>query len=123
MHKYHDCPGGIPQPSVQVLASRGCPYGCSYCSNHALSKKLEGKYVRFRSADDVIEEIELRIKQLQKKGLKYLYFYDDTFIINKDFVIEFCEKFKKKGFNKIIKWNANVRANLVTDEIIKIMNI
>jgi len=26
MHKYHDCPGGIPHPSAQMLASRGCPY-------------------------------------------------------------------------------------------------
>jgi radical SAM superfamily enzyme YgiQ (UPF0313 family) len=107
--------------NLPIMASRGCPYVCSYCSNHALRKKLDGKYVRFRSVDNVIKEIELRIKQLKNKGMKYLYFFDDTFILYKDFVREFCEKYKKKGFHKILKWSANVRADLVTDEIIKTM--
>jgi len=104
-----------------VMASRGCPFSCTYCSNHALRKRLLGKYVRFRSVDNVIEEIETRVKQYRHRGLKFLYFFDDTFILSEDFVKEFCEKFKNKGFHKIIKWTANVRANLVTDEIIKTM--
>jgi len=103
------------------MASRGCPYHCSYCSNHALRKKLNGKYVRFRSVDNVINEIELRIKQYGKKGLKYLYFFDDTFILHKKFVQEFCKKFKQKGFHKKLKWNVNVRADLISDEIIHTM--
>jgi radical SAM superfamily enzyme YgiQ (UPF0313 family) len=86
-----------------------------------LKKKLEGKYVRFRSVDNIIQEIELRIKQYHKEGFKYLYFFDDTFILDRDFVLEFCKKFKRRGFNKLIKWNVNVRADLVTDEIIKSM--
>ena len=106
---------------LPVMASRGCPFSCTYCSNHALRKKLDGKYVRFRSINNVIGEIELRIKQFSKRGFKYLYFFDDTFILYKNFVKEFCEKFKEKGFHKNIKWTANVRANLVTDEIIKTM--
>ena len=106
---------------LPIMASRGCPYDCSYCSNHALKKKLEGKYVRFRSVDNIVQEIELRIKQHHKEGFKYLYFFDDTFILDKEFVLEFCKKFKEKGFDKLIKWNVNVRADLVTDEIIKSM--
>ncbi|UCD14624.1 MAG: radical SAM protein [Thermoplasmatales archaeon] len=109
----------INNSHLPIMASRGCPYVCSYCSNHALSQKLDGKYVRFRSVNNVIEEIELRINQL--KGLKYLYFHDDIFILYEDFVIDFCKKFKDKGFHRILKWNANVRVNLVTDKIIKTM--
>ena len=106
---------------LPILASRGCPYNCSYCSNHALRKKLEGKYVRFRSVDNVINEIELRINQLKNKGLQYIYFYDDTFILYKDFIVDFCKKFMEKEFHKRLKWSVNVRANLVTDKIIKTM--
>jgi radical SAM superfamily enzyme YgiQ (UPF0313 family) len=106
---------------LPIMGSRGCPYNCTYCSNHALRKKLEGKYVRIRSVESIINEIELRIHQYYGKGMKYLFFYDDTFILDRDFVIEFCKKFKEKGFDKLIKWNVNVRANLVTEEIIKTM--
>jgi radical SAM superfamily enzyme YgiQ (UPF0313 family) len=104
-----------------ILASRGCPYSCTYCSNHALRKNLEGKYVRFRSVNNIIKEIKVRIKQYHKHGFTYLYFFDDTFIINKDFIINFCNNYKNNGFHKSIKWTANVRANLVTDEIIQTM--
>jgi radical SAM superfamily enzyme YgiQ (UPF0313 family) len=103
------------------MASRGCPYNCTYCSNHVLRKNLEGKYVRFRSVDNVIKEIELRINQYSKRGLKFFYFFDDTFISDKKFVLDFCKKYAEKGFHKRFKWTANVRANLVTEEIIKAM--
>jgi anaerobic magnesium-protoporphyrin IX monomethyl ester cyclase len=106
---------------LPIMGSRGCPYSCTYCSNHAIKKKLEGKYVRIRDVDSIIEEIELRIKQYYKRGMRYLFFYDDTFILDKKFVFDFCKKFREKGFDKKIKWNVNVRANLVTDEIIKAM--
>src|SRR4030043_2085417 len=53
--------------------------------------------------------------------MRYLFFYDDTFILDREFVLEFCRKFKEKEFDKLIRWNVNVRANLVTEEIIKAM--
>lgn len=106
---------------LPIMGSRGCPYACTYCSNHAIKKKLEGKYVRLRSADSIIKEIEMRINQYYSRGLRFLFFYDDTFILDKKFVSEFCKKFKEKGWDKKIKWNVNVRANLVTEEIIKEM--
>ncbi len=111
----------ISNNHLPIMASRGCPYNCTYCSNHAIKKKLKGKYVRFRRIDSVMEEIELRIKQYYDKGMRYLFFYDDTFILDRSFVFKFCKKFKEKGFDKLLKWNVNVRANLVTDEIIKAM--
>jgi radical SAM superfamily enzyme YgiQ (UPF0313 family) len=111
----------ISNNHLPIMASRGCPYPCTYCSNHALKKALVGKYVRFRNVDNVLEEIDLRIKQYGEKGLKYLFFYDDTFIMYKEFVLEFCKKFKERGYDKKLKWNVNVRANLVTDEIIRAM--
>jgi len=41
-----------------VLAGRGCPNRCTYCSNHALARISSGRYVRFRSPDSIIEEIK-----------------------------------------------------------------
>ena len=104
---------------LPIMGSRGCPYDCTFCSNHALKKKLDGNYVRFRSVDSIIAEVEQRIHQYQNKGMKFLYFFDDTFILQKEFVDGFCKKFRDKEFDRIIKWTANVRANLVTDDVVK----
>ena len=106
---------------LPIMGSRGCPYSCTYCGNHALRKKLDGKYVRLRSVDNIIEEIQLRIKQYLDRGFRYLYFFDDTLILDKQFVLRLCQKYKNNGFDKQIKWTANVRANLVTDELMKMM--
>ncbi len=46
-----------PQAEVSVLAGRGCPYRCTYCSNHAMGRLVKGRYVRYRSAADVVGEI------------------------------------------------------------------
>lgn len=106
---------------LPVMASRGCPYECTYCSNHALKKVLEGKYVRFRPASHVIKEIGLRIEQYEPRGFQRLFFYDDIFICHRSFVLDFCRQYREKGYHRRIPWNANVRANLVTEEIITAM--
>jgi radical SAM superfamily enzyme YgiQ (UPF0313 family) len=68
-----------------------------------------------------MREIQERIKQYYTQGMRYLYLFDDTFILSRDFVQEFCEKFQKNEYHKKLKWTSNVRANLVTDEIMHMM--
>jgi radical SAM superfamily enzyme YgiQ (UPF0313 family) len=40
-----------------VLLGRGCPFSCSYCSNHAMRKLSQGRYTRFRSPKHIVSEI------------------------------------------------------------------
>jgi hypothetical protein len=100
---------------LPVMASRGCPYSCTYCSNHALRKALVGRYVRFRSVGNVLDEIETRLAAYPT--VRFLYFFDDTFILREEFVKEFCTEFMRRGLHKRLRWTVNVRANLVTDEV------
>ncbi len=46
-----------PDAGSVIFVGRGCPHRCSYCSNHALSKLASGKYLRFRSVENVLAEI------------------------------------------------------------------
>ena len=41
-----------------LLLGRGCPFQCTYCCNHALLKIAPGKYVRFRSPENVVRELQ-----------------------------------------------------------------
>ncbi len=106
---------------LTLMASRGCPYSCTYCSNHVLNKELNGKYVRFRSVDNLLDEVGNVIENYSSRGFKYIYFIDDIFILNKKWVLEFCRKYRERGYHKKVKWTSSVRANLVDEEIIHSM--
>jgi radical SAM superfamily enzyme YgiQ (UPF0313 family) len=100
----------------QFLTGRGCPYLCSFCSNHLLQEiyKNKGHFVRWRSPKSVIDEI---IQVKKEYGFKTISFTDDIFILNsrkwlEEFLIEYKSKINVPFF-------CNVRINLVKDEIIK----
>lgn len=75
------------------MFSRGCPYNCTFCSNHALRQIQKGKYVRFRSKSNCMEEID---SVLTAYNVKILYFNDDVFTLNREFVIDFCQEYKRR---------------------------
>jgi anaerobic magnesium-protoporphyrin IX monomethyl ester cyclase len=78
---------------VRIMAGRGCPFNCTFCSNHRIRKMQEGGYVRFRSADHIIGEI----KELQKKyRFTEILFDDDICWIDRKLVYEFAERYKKE---------------------------
>lgn len=82
-------------PSKMFIASRGCPYSCSFCHNATMQVmyKDKGKYVRLRSPEKVVKEIK-DIKE--KYGIKIVKFMDDTFTLNKKWVNDFLYLFKKE---------------------------
>ncbi len=86
------------------MFSRGCPFECTYCSNHALRKVQDGRYVRFRSVDNCLDEIA---EVLANYKIGMLYFNDDVFTMRKDYVKEFCEKYARR-FKNPFQINARV---------------
>jgi radical SAM superfamily enzyme YgiQ (UPF0313 family) len=72
---------------------RGCPYDCSYCSNHIIRSSQTGTYVRYRSVDLSLEEIRRVVSRYQ---VKTIYSNDDTFLANKAWYEEFCDKYPKQ---------------------------
>lgn len=80
-------------PEAEFMGSRGCPYRCAYCANHALVQLYRGKgrYVRYRSVDNLLAEIE-QVLALYKP-IEWLGFHDDTLTLNPNWLREFAEKF------------------------------
>jgi radical SAM superfamily enzyme YgiQ (UPF0313 family) len=114
MKKYHDCPGGIPQPSVQVWASRGCPFECKFCAWPQIMY-ISGNY-RARDPVKIVDEMEHLINGM---GFKSVYFDDDTFNIGKQRMLEICEEIKKRNLN--VPWAIMARADLMDEETLKAM--
>ena len=74
------------------MASRGCPFSCTYCSNKRTSQTQTGRYVRFRSADHILGEI----KTIQAESFEEIFFDDDIFMMNREIVDEFCRRYPQE---------------------------
>lgn len=82
--------------SYELTTSRGCPFVCSYCSSINLKRLYseKGKYVRFRSVDSVIEELEIAKKFI--KNLSVIHFWDEIFPDEEGWAEEFKDKYIQK---------------------------
>lgn len=81
--------------NVKVMASRGCPYHCTYCSNQYFKKLYPNrkKYVRIRSSAHLIEEL---IYLKNNFDFDYVGFHDDNLTLFPDWLEEFSEFYRKK---------------------------
>ena len=89
-----------------IMTSRGCPYGCTYCST-------DTRRVSYRSIDNVLKEIRL-VKE--KYGTSQFSFKDDSFTVNRKRVEDLCDRLIKEKFN--INWECNTRVNLINDDLL-----
>ncbi|MCX5709085.1 MAG: radical SAM protein [Candidatus Omnitrophica bacterium] len=97
------------------LFSRGCPYLCSYCSNHAIAKaySFPRNFTRYRSVGSAIGEIE---SVLNRFSVNKILIVDDIFGLDKKWRDEFCVNYKKMigiGFQCLL------RANLIDEDFIR----
>jgi anaerobic magnesium-protoporphyrin IX monomethyl ester cyclase len=99
------------------ITSRGCPYDCTYCFNHALAEVYRGKGKRLRqmSVDKVVEEV--RWVQ-QRYSMQFVVFLDDLFIVYERWLEELAAKFPREVG---LPFFCNVRANLVTPKKIDLL--
>ncbi len=115
VYNYEDLFAGMEFPSLQIHASRGCPYGCIYCAWPQVLYQSRG--YRTRDPIAVVDEIEDMVKFY---GYKSFYFDDDTFNIGKERILTICEEIKKRGLDKI-PWAAMARADTSDFETLKAM--
>jgi len=97
-------------PFAVMITSRGCPFSCKYCG----TQTIFGKSVRFRSVENVIEEVEHLIDNFKVQNI---IFWDDTFTLNKQYVVELCYSLKKYN----LAWSCNTRPDYIGKEILKKM--
>jgi len=110
---YNPAVGEGIKKTIEFIFSRGCIYNCSYCSNHALKAVYGKNYVRFRSPKKAIKEITT---VLNKYEADYLVFHDDSFTVNKKWMNEFLDIYKK---NINIPFRCNARADLCNENVFK----
>lgn len=98
-----------------VMASRGCPYNCSYCFNKQYNTMYEGQNnrMRLRSVDNIVEECQ---ELKNKYNAKIIHFFDDIFPFQKDWLREFAEEYPRKVN---LPFFTNTHFNVCTEEYVK----
>ncbi len=114
IERYNDSPGDLPLPSVQMLASRGCPYRCKFCLWPQVM--YQSHSYRTRDVIDVADEMEYLVTQMHFKSV---YFDDDTFNCGKERMLRLCKEIKKRALN--VPWAIMARADLMDEEILEHM--
>jgi radical SAM superfamily enzyme YgiQ (UPF0313 family) len=86
---------------VGLLASRGCPFACTYCFNRQVVRHYrrdlncsfgELNYIRHHDVDAIISEIRFLVNSY--RNIRMFIFDDDLFTYKADFVREFCSAYK-----------------------------
>ena len=92
-----------------LFTSRGCPYRCTYCHN------IFGKQIRFRSVENVIEEIEVLIKNY---GVKEIEIIDDCFNFDLPRAKRICDEIIRRNIKIAISFPNALRVDRMDEELI-----
>jgi anaerobic magnesium-protoporphyrin IX monomethyl ester cyclase len=97
-----------------ILTSRGCPYQCIFCS----VGKIIGKLWRFRSAENMVEEL---IRAKTRYNSKEFLVLDDNFTLNIQRAKEFCRLLIKKKVHMSWSCPNGIRADRLDEELVSLM--
>lgn len=81
--------------SYLIMASRGCPYNCTYCFTFKGLYKNQ-RYVRRRSVNHMLSELK-SLKEKWGEEIKHISFADDEFLTaDRAYLEEFCRRYKEE---------------------------
>lgn len=98
--------------------SRGCPFKCTYCSNHAIAQMYGNPkdYVRLRSPESSILEIESTLEKIPY--IKTIMISEDLFGINKEWRTSFLKLYQERIRREFM---CLLRVNVVDDSFLQLL--
>ena len=102
------------EPMATIQTARGCPSACVFC----LTPIISGRCVRFRSPQNVLEEM---LECYKVHGIRNFFFKADTFTIDPAWVKEMCELIIASEMHGKIEFTANSRVNPLSKETLQLM--
>jgi p-methyltransferase len=97
---------------ASLQASNGCPYKCNFCN---FVKDRRATFIR--SYKDIVYDLNI----LQSKGIEYVRFADDNFILGKSNLNELCRMIIDMGLK--IKWHSFMRMGNLLDADIELLKM
>jgi radical SAM superfamily enzyme YgiQ (UPF0313 family) len=105
---------GSPVSDVKTLnvsATRGCPYRCAFCRSDFKNEA----YRRFS-----VHRLLDKLQHLQRTyGVEYFQFQDDLFVFQAKIIREFCQAIRERGM--VFEWGCTCRSNLADEDLFETM--
>lgn len=102
-------------PVVPIIATRGCPFPCTFCAASAVT----GRRLRKRSVELIIREIELLYNDF---GVREIQFVDDNITYDKDFAVSLFSRIVERGFPIDLSIPNGVRLDSLDEELVSLMH-
>ncbi|MBC8268844.1 MAG: B12-binding domain-containing radical SAM protein [Rhodospirillaceae bacterium] len=96
--------------SMPLMASRGCPYQCTFCSNPLM---WTTRWIA-RDPDLLLDEI---VTYQEKYKAVNFDFYDLTAIVKKSWIVDFCRKIEERGLTFTWQLPSGTRSEAIDDEV------
>lgn len=105
-------PGKGIRRFTTVITSRGCPYSCTFCTEPL----MYGRTTRFRSAANVVDEIE---DFHRRHDINHFIFVDDTLTTRKDRILEMCDLLRARSLD--ITFEGWTHVNTISQDLLDAM--
>jgi radical SAM superfamily enzyme YgiQ (UPF0313 family) len=96
--------------SMPIMASRGCPYQCTFCSNSSMWTPL----LKARSPECVVAEMKKYISEYKATNFD---FYDLTAIVKKDWILNFCRLLEEEKLQITWQLPSGTRSEVIDAEV------
>jgi anaerobic magnesium-protoporphyrin IX monomethyl ester cyclase len=117
LHNYLDAGlgnGTLQKRAMPMLASRGCPYQCTFCS----SPSMWGIRWISRNPQLVVAEIKSYIRQF---NINHVDFNDLTTVINREWIIAFCKLLISEDLGITWSMSSGTRSEALDYEVLSYM--
>lgn len=95
----------LDSPGVPLMASRGCPHGCTFCAQDPAARRF-----RRRGVAAIVAEVDLVVRRL---GYRTFGFNDSYFPWSQPAGLEFCQRLDALPWRRHtpVRWVTQVRAD------------
>lgn len=100
--------------NMPMLATRGCPFRCSFCSN----PQMWGRLWNVRAAADVVAEMKSHVNKYRAESFS---FYDLTTVVRRDWILEFANLLIAEGLTLPWQMPAGTRSEALDAEVVSKM--
>jgi len=99
---------------TSMLASRGCPYDCSFCAKNV----VWGRRYRTRSVASVVDEMEFLVK---RHGVKEIHFEDENWAGNPEHAKQICREILRRGLDVAWALPNGITLHTMSEELLRLM--